>query len=133
MLEDDDAEDAEDAERVESNEERGETSADWKGVVWDMSDSSTASSCSCQNRLDRASPLPKIWGSCRSSENWNMIADAFLRLRTTSRLFNSRNHVVGQGYQGNVFISQVNAREEMRSESGNGTSSSLWNLSRSSR
>ena len=62
-----------------------------------------------------------------------MIADAFLRLRTISRLFKSRNHVVGQGYQGNVFISQVNAREEMRSESGNGSSSSLWNLSRSSR
>ena len=66
MLEDDDDEDAE---RVESSEERGETSVDWRGVVLDMSDSSTASSCSCRCRIDRASPLRKMWGSCRRSEN----------------------------------------------------------------
>ena len=57
MLEDDDDEDAE---RVESNEERGETSIDWKGVVLDMSESSTALSCSCRCRIDRASLLRKI-------------------------------------------------------------------------
>jgi len=92
----------------------------------DMSDSSTASSCSCRCRLDRTSPLRKIWGSCRSSENWNMIADALLRLPTRSSLFKSRNHVVGQRYQGRDLTSQANAREEMRGESGNDSSSSLW-------
>jgi len=121
VLEDDDDEDAE---RVESNEERGETSVDWKGVVLDRSDSSRPSSGSCRRRLDRDSSLRKIWGICKSSENWNMIDDALLRLRTTSRLFKSRNQVVGQRYQGNVFISQVNAREKTVNESGNISSSS---------
>jgi len=93
-----------------------------------MSDSSRPSSGSCRRRLDRDSSLRKIWGSCRSSENWNMIADAFLGLRTTSRLFKSRDYLVGQGYQGNVFISQASVREKTVNESSSGSSSSLGNL-----
>jgi hypothetical protein len=55
VLEDDD--DDENAERIESNEERGDTSVNWRGIVPDISDSSKASSCSCQCRFDPASPL----------------------------------------------------------------------------
>jgi len=56
-----------------------------------------------------------------------MIADAFLCLQRTSRLFKPDFSLVGQGYQGKDCILRVNAREEMRSKSGNGFSSSLWN------